>query len=91
MTTQGGVQVVVLTALPVEYDAVQRHLHDRGRSAHRLGTEFEVGTLQGIHGQVAIAELGQGNLDAALAVMHAVEMFRPTAILFVGIAGGSAR
>ncbi|WP_167493154.1 Ltp family lipoprotein [Micromonospora ureilytica] len=87
MSTQGGVQVVVLTALPVEYDEVRRHLHDRGRIAHRLGTEFEVGTLHGAHGKVAIAELGQGNFDAALGVMHAVEMFQPAAILFVGIAG----
>ena len=87
MSTQGSVPVVVLTALPVEYDAVRRHLHDRNRSAHRLGTEFEVGTLQGTHDRIAIAELGQGNLDAVVAVMHAEEMFRPTAILFVGIAG----
>ncbi|PRX11487.1 nucleoside phosphorylase [Actinoplanes italicus] len=36
---------------------------------------------------MAIAELGQGNIDAALAVVHAVELFRPSAILFVGIAG----
>jgi hypothetical protein len=53
----------------------------------RWGTEFEVGTLPGTAGRVAIAELGQGNIDAALAVMHAVEMVRPSAILFVGIAG----
>jgi nucleoside phosphorylase len=77
----------VLTALPVEYDAMRRHLHDRVRSPHRLGIEFEVGTLPGADGSVAIAELGQGNIDAALAVGDAVEMFRPSAILFVGIAG----
>ena len=87
MRTQGGVEVVVLTALPVEYDAVRRHLHDRSRSAHWLGIEFEVGTLRGVEGRVAIAELGQGNIDAALAVGHAVEMFAPSAMLFVGIAG----
>ncbi|SCL25873.1 Nucleoside phosphorylase [Micromonospora nigra] len=77
----------MLTALPVEYDAVRRHLHDRDRSPHPLGIEFEVGNLPDTDGRVAIAELGQGNLDAALAVAHAVEMFRPSAILFVGIAG----
>ncbi len=77
----------MLTALPVEYDAVRRHLHDRDRSPHPLGIEFEVGNLPDTDGRVAIAELGQGNLDAALAVAHAVEMFHPSAILFVGIAG----
>ncbi|MFE2612303.1 Ltp family lipoprotein [Micromonospora chalcea] len=87
MSEQRDVQVVVLTALPVEYDAVRRHLHDRRRSSHPLGIEFEVGNLPGTGGRVAIAELGQGNLDAALAVAHAIEMFRPSAILFVGIAG----
>ncbi len=44
VSTQGGVQVVVLTALPVEYDAMRRHLHDRSRSPHPMGIEFEVGT-----------------------------------------------
>lgn len=87
MSTQDGAQVVVLTALPVEYDAMRRHLQDRVRRPHRLGTEFEVGTLRGIDGRVAIAELGQGNIDAALAVGQAEEMFGPSAILFVGIAG----
>ncbi|MEU7947393.1 Ltp family lipoprotein, partial [Micromonospora taraxaci] len=87
MSTRDDAQVVVLTALPVEYDAVRRHLHGRVRSAHPLGIQFEVGTLPDTNGRVAIAELGQGNIDAALAVAHAVEMFRPSAILFVGIAG----
>ena len=77
----------MLTALPVEYDAVRRHLHDRVRVSHPRGIEFEVGTLSVPDGQVAIAELGQGNIDAAMAVVHAVDMFRPSAILFVGIAG----
>jgi nucleoside phosphorylase len=87
VSTQDSARVVVLTALPVEYRAVRAHLRDRVRRSHPTGTEFEVGVLPGAGGRVAIAELGQGTIDAALAVSHAVELFRPGAILFVGIAG----
>ncbi|MFI1996700.1 tetratricopeptide repeat protein [Actinoplanes sp. NPDC020271] len=86
MSTQGDVQVVVLTALPVEYDAVRRHLRDHVGRRHPVGTQFEVGTLPD-GGRVAVAELGPGNLGAAVVTGHAIEMFQPRAILFVGIAG----
>ncbi|BBH69391.1 hypothetical protein ACTI_60760 [Actinoplanes sp. OR16] len=79
-------QVVVLTALPVEYDAVARHLHGRVVRRDRVGTQFEVGSITG-GSRVAVAELGPGNYAAALVTSHAIEMFHPKAILFVGIAG----
>ncbi|PRX18372.1 5'-methylthioadenosine/S-adenosylhomocysteine nucleosidase [Actinoplanes italicus] len=87
MSTQDGARVVVLTALPVEYRAVRAHVQDRVRRSHPRGTQFEVGVLPGVDGRIAIAQLGKGNIDAALGVDHAVELFRPSAILFVGIAG----
>ncbi|MFI1996699.1 NB-ARC domain-containing protein [Actinoplanes sp. NPDC020271] len=86
MSNQDGAQVVVLTALPLEYDAVSKHLHDRVACRHPVGTQFEVGSLAA-GGRVAVAELGPGNFGAALVAGHAVEMFHPRAILFVGIAG----
>ncbi|MFI1996703.1 hypothetical protein [Actinoplanes sp. NPDC020271] len=86
MNPQDGAQVVVLTALPVEYDAVGRHLQDRVARRHKVGTQFEVGSLPD-GGRVAVAELGPGNLGAALVASHAIDMFQPSAILFVGIAG----
>lgn len=87
VSTQDGARVVVLTALQVEYRAVRSHVQNRVRRSHPRGTQFEVGVLPGAGGRVAIAQLGQGNIDAALAVGHTVELFRPDAILFVGIAG----
>lgn len=86
VSTQDAAQVVVLTALPLEYDAVRRHLHNRVPRRHRVGTQFEVGLLTP-GARVALAELGPGNLGAALVASHAIEMFQPKAIMFVGIAG----
>ena len=81
------VQVVVLTALPLEYEAVRAHLNQLRRRSHPAGTEFEIGTLVSGAGQVAIAEIGEGNTAAAALTERAVAMFEPDAVLFVGVAG----
>ncbi|MCZ7424116.1 5'-methylthioadenosine/S-adenosylhomocysteine nucleosidase [Micromonospora sp. WMMA1949] len=88
MSTQDSADVVVLAALPLEYDAVRKHLQNLTRSSHpATGTQFEVGSLPGGPSRVAIAVLGPGTTDAALLAGQAIESFDPRAILFVGIAG----
>ncbi|CQR61687.1 5'-methylthioadenosine/S-adenosylhomocysteine nucleosidase [Streptomyces leeuwenhoekii] len=79
---------VVLTALPVEYDAVAAHLTDLEEDVHRNGTRVEIGRLGGTAWRVAVAELGEGALNTATLATQLVEWLRPEVLLFVGVAGG---
>lgn len=80
---------IILTALPVEAGCVLRHLSEVKREFVR-GTVFHVGRFSGERGdwRVAVAELGAGNVPAAVAVERAAHRFAPDAALFVGVAGG---
>ncbi|MGW6444088.1 5'-methylthioadenosine/S-adenosylhomocysteine nucleosidase family protein [Lentzea sp. NPDC055074] len=78
--------IVILTALPVEQDAVLEHLVDVHEHRHAQGTLFDVGTVAGR--QVALGVTGQGTLAAATLTERAIAEFEPTAVLFTGIAGG---
>ncbi|WP_186319251.1 hypothetical protein [Streptomyces sp. SAJ15] len=80
--------VVVLTALPLEYAAVSAYLEDLRPCAHRAGTLFELGTVPGTAWRVALAEIGTGAQGAAVITERAAALFRPRAVLFVGVAGG---
>ncbi|MEU5886038.1 5'-methylthioadenosine/S-adenosylhomocysteine nucleosidase [Streptomyces sp. NPDC047461] len=80
--------VVVLTALSVEYDAVRAHLGDGVEElVHEDGTRMERGRLAGTDWTVAVAELGEGALNASALTMQIVAWLRPEAVLFVGVAG----
>ncbi|MET7478941.1 5'-methylthioadenosine/S-adenosylhomocysteine nucleosidase [Streptomyces sp. NPDC005648] len=79
---------LVLTALPLEYDAVRAHVEDRRERVHRDGTRVEVGRLPGTAWQIAIAELGVGAGRAAALTTQLITWLRPEAVLFVGVAGG---
>jgi nucleoside phosphorylase len=87
MNANVRVDVVVLTALPVEYRAVRTHLSALLRQSHHAGTQFEIGTLRSGVGRVAIAEIGEGNAGAAVLTERAITMFEPDTILFVGVGG----
>lgn len=82
--------VVVLTALEVEYRAVRAHLEEVRPAGAERGALFEVGTFaEGSAGRrVAIHMTGPGNPGAAAAVERAAALFAPRALLFVGVAGG---
>lgn len=80
--------VVVLTALPVEYDAVRAHLEDPEELVHSDGTRVECGRLADTPWTLAIAELGEGAVNTAALTMQIVGWLRPEAVLFVGVAGG---
>ncbi len=71
------VDVVVLTALPVEHWAVRR----------ALGPGSRVGRYQ----VAARCLAGMGNAGAAAGAQQVIDTLRPAAVLLVGIAGGAPR
>lgn len=88
-TTQAR-QAVIMTALPLEYQAVRELLCDLRDEVHPNGTVYESGRFSDSNGtwRVGIAEIGAGNDGAALEAERAIQHFSPSVILFVGVAGG---
>jgi nucleoside phosphorylase len=83
-------RVVVLTAIPSEYKAVVEQLRDRQSRVAANGTRYEFGTTdgQGCVWEVAVAQIGPGNIGAAAEVTSAAAEYDPDLFLFVGVAGG---
>ncbi|MFS7873534.1 tetratricopeptide repeat protein [Streptomyces asiaticus] len=82
--------VVVLTALEVEYRAVRAHLEEPRLVEVERGSLFELGVFRAGPAErtVAIHMTGPGNPGAAASVERAAALFAPRAVLFVGVAGG---
>lgn len=79
---------VVLTALRLEFRAVHEQLEDVREVIHpTAGTVYDVGRLAG-GWEVALAEVGAGNINATLETERAIDHFNPQAVVFVGVAGG---
>ena len=91
-TTDQVRTAVVLTALPIEFQAVREHLVDVTERIHPAGTMFYIGRLPGGQRRVALVEVGSGNRDAAVIAERAVSFLQPEfqldLLAFVGIAGG---
>lgn len=85
--TEPPAAALVVTALPLETRAVRSHLTEPQRRIHGMGDVFHVADLPGGVGRVALAATGEGNVNAALVASRAIEMFRPGAVFFVGVAG----
>jgi parallel beta-helix repeat protein len=82
-------KAVILTALSVEYTAVRAHLSDLREHTHEQGTVYEEGTFQGEQlWDVAVVEIGAGNVKTAAEAERAMQHFHPRVLLFVGVAGG---
>ena len=83
-------KAVVLTALAVQSSAVVKRLDKvtTERGAH--GTRYMVGYVSGhqVDWTVAVAEIGEGNVPAAVEATIAIKDLQPDLILFVGVAGG---
>jgi nucleoside phosphorylase len=81
---------VVMTALPAEYLAVRAFLTDVVELIHPAGTVYERGTFRDSvkPWTVIVAETGAGNTIAAIETSRALDMFRPSVVMFVGVAGG---
>jgi nucleoside phosphorylase len=81
--------VAILTALPLEYDAVLAHLTDIEKLKHpRYGTRARRGRLSGTPWYVALVDMGEGTLTAATITERVLSWLEPEAVLFVGVAGG---
>lgn len=82
-----GIAVVILSALSVELRAVRPHLTSTRTVRHRSGTHFVVGTVGDGRRRVAATVTGEGNHSAAVIAERAFTLFRPKALVLVGIAG----
>ncbi|WYM03288.2 MAG: SUMF1/EgtB/PvdO family nonheme iron enzyme [Gloeotrichia echinulata CP02] len=78
--------VVILTAIRIEYLAVRKHLNNVKEVEHPQGTIYEQGEFA--LWEVGIAEIGAGNTSASVEAERAIAFFKPSVILFVGVAGG---
>lgn len=81
------VPIVVLTALDLEYQAVESRLSDLHPHQHQQGTLFEIGR-HGANGcEIALGLINKGNHSAAVLAERAMAEFSPRAVIFVGVAG----
>lgn len=82
--------VVILTAIPVEYQAVKVCVEHTKEDIAEDGTIYESGVFRsdGQQWTVVIRETGAGNVPATSAVHLAWERYHPDVMLFCGIAGG---
>jgi len=83
-------QVVVFTALEVEYLAIRAYLTGPVRQQEERGTLYELGALPGAGGswRVAVTQTGPGSTSAGVHLERAVSVFAPDIVLFLGVAGG---
>ncbi|SMC85776.1 phosphorylase family protein [Kibdelosporangium aridum] len=79
-------RAVIITALEVEFTAVAARLANTGWQAHPQGTRYLVGEYD--DWTVALVEIGRGNEEAGHSTERALEFFKPSVALFVGVAGG---
>jgi nucleoside phosphorylase len=87
LNTLGSNRIVVLTALPLEADAVRSHLPSRIRRDLPNGTIVEEGMLPGTEYSVCLVWTGSGNGQAAVVADRVISWAEPAAVLVVGIAG----
>lgn len=83
--------ILVLTALPVERDAVIKHLTDVKIEKHpEVGTDYHRGFYLFTSGKidVIVARTGQTNTNAAIETERALQFYKPSHAFFVGVAGG---
>ncbi len=78
---------MVLTALPLEYGAVCKHLVDTEEDIHPEGTWITRGRLADSDWHVALAEVGEGAVTTAVLTERIVSWLDPDVLFFVGVAG----
>jgi adenosylhomocysteine nucleosidase len=81
------VPIVVLTALDLEYQAVESRLTGIRTHQNRQGTLFAIGRYGANGCEIALGLINKGNHSAAVLAERAMAEFSPRAVLFVGVAG----
>jgi nucleoside phosphorylase len=81
---------IILTAIPIEYEAVRSHLAQLHDETNSQGTVYERGifTSEQQEWDVGIVETGAGNEKAASEAQMAITHFHPELMFFIGVAGG---
>lgn len=79
--------VAILTALPLEYEAVRTRLGELENHVHPQGTRAKVGRLAGTPWHVALVRIGEKSLNAAVLTERVVNWLQPEGVIFVGVAG----
>ena len=81
---------IILTAIPVEYNAVRSHLTQLQEMPHRHGSIYERGifTSEKQTWDVVIKQIDAENTGAAGAAQLAIDNFQPELVFFIGVAGG---
>ncbi len=82
--------VLILTPLPLEYDAVIKQLTGKRETVFKDQAAYDLGHFVGKHHtySIVIREPGMKNVDMALATEKAIQSFKPQIALLIGIAGG---
>ena len=83
----------MITALPLEADTALEHLTDIREEVHEAGTIYRVGVFVGLkhEWEVATVTTGMHNVAAGIETERIIEHFRPSVVLFSGVAGGLTR
>lgn len=83
-------RALVVTALPIEYQAIRAHLSDLGEFVTPLGMVGELGTFGEYGGpwRVGVIQIGMGNERAAVETDRAIAALDPEVVFFTGVAGG---
>lgn len=83
-------RAIILTALPVECEAVRAHLHHLHPHPHPEGSVYWNGLFPGerCSWNVYVVEIGPGNTGASFETERAIQYLKAHVALFVGIAGG---
>jgi len=83
--------ILVLTALSIERDAVSSHLTDIKIEKHpEVGTDYHCGFFATPSGniKVIVGRTDQTNVNSALETERALQYYKPSHALYVGVAGG---
>lgn len=82
-------RVVLLTALPLEYQAVRAHMSNL-QSKKYNDTHYEVGTFSTLNQslEVLLRLTGQGTDKASSETQRALTYFEPQIAMYIGVAGG---
>ena len=75
----------ILGAMPVEIQMLESELKDK-KTEKILGVEFHTGVLNGRN--VVLAVGGMGKVNAAMTATLIIDHFRPSEVIFSGVAGG---